>query len=171
MVTYEFRGFGVMRANYTLSPEALVVELPGPQVGKSMHEARVPVAAIRGFTVAGPVVYRGAGPTSALQAAALNTGNNVMGVGGQLIVAWSEGERIKRRAWTMVNVNDPQFATLLAELARLRPDADLRALPLADAKARMGMWSDQRKALAFIVGVFVFLAIVLGVNALIQSLG
>jgi hypothetical protein len=154
---YSWRGFGVARADYQLWPDRLEVTLPGVQLGKSLHEATIPVADIEGFYVKGPVRYVG-GP----RAAALDAGQAAMGMAGQLLVAWRAGGKRKRRGFTMLDVRSQAFGSLVLQLAALRPDADLRKLSEAEARKRLGMWSDKAKALAFIAGVLVFVLLLVG---------
>ncbi|MEO8706771.1 MAG: hypothetical protein ABI867_42485, partial [Kofleriaceae bacterium] len=100
-----------------------------------------------------PVRFAGAKAQAAGGLARLAQAN-----GGKLVVAWRDGERTRRRTYHMVNINDPAFATLVAELARRRPDADLRRLPVTEARARIGMWSDRTRtliAMAVLIGVLV----------------
>jgi hypothetical protein len=162
MTTYQFQGFGVARASYVLDHDSLTVTLPGPQLGKRLHEGRVPVAAITGFFVVRPFRYAGAKAQVAgavVKAARAN--------GGELVVGWRDGERSRSRSYSMVDVGDPGFEALVGELARLRPDADLRKLPIADARARLGMWSDRKKslvAIAVIVAVLIVGMVVFGLT-------
>jgi hypothetical protein len=153
-IRYSWKGIGVSRAEYELSSAGLSVTLPGPQVGKSLHEVTIPLAALDGFYVKQPVRYRG-GP----RAAALNAGNKAMGLGGELLVAWRDGDRRRSKSLMMVDVADPEFQQLASALAAARPDADLRRLSEADARKRLGMWSNTAKALAFIAGVIVLLVL------------
>ncbi|MEJ7734607.1 MAG: hypothetical protein WKG00_36105 [Polyangiaceae bacterium] len=161
--SYSWRGIGVARAEYQLWPDRLEVTLPGVQLGKSLHEATIPVADIEGFYVKGPVRYVG-GP----RAAALNAGTAAMGMAGQLLLAWRPGGKRKRRGFTMLDVRSQEFASLVLQLAALRPDADLRRLPEAEAKKRLGMWSDKAISLAFIAGVLVFVCVLMLVVQLVK---
>jgi hypothetical protein len=156
MIEYSYRGIGVARADYTLDADALSCTLPGRQLGKRLTEGRIPLAAIRGFLVEDPPRAR---TQRARTAYALATAAGALG--GTLVVSWQDGGRLRRRTYHMVNVADPAFRALVAELARRRPDADLRRLPVAEAKQQLGMWSDRKTTLVAIAGL-VILVLVLG---------
>jgi hypothetical protein len=166
MMTYDFRGFGVTRCVYTLSAETFRVECPGPQVGKSLHEVTVPVTSITGFHVMAPLRFQGS-----LRGAAMNTALAVQGMAGEFLLAWSDNGKPRTKSFSMINVTDASFMQLVYTLARQRPDADFRALSTAAFKSRFGMWSDTKKALAFIAGVFLFLGILLAYFELKKRLG
>lgn len=170
MMVYEFRGFGVTRAVYTLSADALTVELPGPQVGKSLHEARIPVAAIDGFWVKGATRWVGGSPTGAAKAVALNAMNDVANMQqGQLLVAYTEGGKRRSKRFVMVEANAPAFQALVTELARLRPQADLRGRSEAEALKRLGMWSKEKTALVAVFGVIAFVMLLVAIASLTKK--
>jgi hypothetical protein len=153
MIAYHYQGFGVAKADYVLDDASLNVTLPGAQLGKRLVEGRVPLAAVTGFFVEQPIRFAGVKGRAAGGLASAAKAN-----GGKLVVAWREGGRTRRRTYHMVNVSDPDFGTLIAELARRRPDADLRRLPVIAARARIGMWSDQKRtlvAMAVLIAVLV----------------
>jgi hypothetical protein len=154
-VHYDYQGIGVARAVYSLTPEALTVELPGPQLGKSLHEARIPVASIEGFYVEAPVRLRGSA-----RAVAFNAMQDAARLGGgQLLISWTDGTKRRSKRFMMLNATAPRFQALVNELARLRPASDLRALPPNVALRRLGLWTPQMQSLAFIAGVIAILLV------------
>lgn len=161
---YEFRGFGIARAVYTLTPESFSVHLPGLQLGKCLHEAEIPVGAITGFYTRAPLRLAGG-----LKGAATDALNDVARVNqGELWLGWTVNGKRKCKAFQMVDAADSGFTSLVTELARLRPNADLRALPPNEAKRRLGMMSDKMMALFFSVGVFVLIGLLLAGSWLMQ---
>jgi hypothetical protein len=161
MISYSFQGFGVMRADYVLDADALDVNLPGPQLGKRLTQGRVPLSQLRGFFVENDARIPSAGGRAVMTA-----GKQLGALGnGKLVVAWQDGERLRRRRYHMVNVADPKFCALVDELARRRPEADLRRLPIADARRRVGM-RDEKKMIAIVI--VVLLVVVFAIGAITQ---
>lgn len=161
MITYAYQGLGANRVLYTLSTETFGVALPGPQLGKGLHEVAIPIAHIDGFYVKQPIMLGGVkGAAANAMARAARTGS------GELLVSWRADGKSRSKRFVMVDIGDPCFRALVDALARLRPEADHRGLPHDQALAKLGMWSPQKISLVAIAAVLLFCVAVSAVVAL-----
>lgn len=158
--TYLYSGPGAVKAAYSIVEDRLVVELPGAQVGKRLHELSVPLDDIRGFHVVGRREARGA---DAQLGEAIMVG--IMHMSGELCLSYTCEGRVKRKKAILLNVDDPSFSRFMSALAVRCPSADLRAMDTKGAEKRMGFTSDTQIALMFILGVFAVLAAYLAYRA------
>jgi hypothetical protein len=132
--TYRMPGVGLTRL--ALDGDVLVAGQPR----NGYRERRIPLAELAGFCIE--------------QAAGL-------GFNANFVLAFDQAG--KRRVYRLaVDSRDPAFGALVSSLAARCPDADLTALPLREALARMGARTMTREVaigLAITAGLLVLIGI------------
>lgn len=90
----------------------------------------------------------------------------------QFLFSWRTPDGKRRTEVWMVAVRTASFQQFLAELARLRPEADLRKLPINEAHKRLGKTSLTKVAVLTVAAVLVLSCLgIPAVIALVAALG